>query len=151
MNRTIRQRGDTIIEVLLAMAVIGLVMGAAFGIANRSVNIGRSAQERTEALKIAESQLEKLKAKTPAVITPAPVNFCIDNAGALVDASNPSCISQNGQGGAGLYTINISKPDIAVSGSPYTITISWDRLGASQASVADRRDTVNLYYKLGAL
>lgn len=55
------QRGDTIVEVMLAMAVIGMVLGVAYGIANRSVTIGRSAQERSEALKIAESQLELIK------------------------------------------------------------------------------------------
>ena len=55
------QRGDTIVEVLLAMAVVGLVLGVAYGITNRSVAIGRSAQERSEALKLAETQLELLK------------------------------------------------------------------------------------------
>lgn len=59
--RTYKQRGDTIIEVMLAMAVIGMVLGVAYGIANRSVAIGRSAQERSEALKFAESQVELIK------------------------------------------------------------------------------------------
>jgi type II secretory pathway pseudopilin PulG len=55
------QRGDTIIEVLLAMAVLGMVLGTSFGIVNRSLATGRDAQERSEASKLAESQLEKLK------------------------------------------------------------------------------------------
>jgi prepilin-type N-terminal cleavage/methylation domain-containing protein len=49
------QAGDTIIEVMLAMSIIGIVLGAAFGIANRSVSVGQDAQERTEALKLAET------------------------------------------------------------------------------------------------
>lgn len=61
MRKYFKQRGDTIVEVLLAMAVIGMVLGVAYGIANRSVAIGRSAQERSEALKFAESQLELIK------------------------------------------------------------------------------------------
>lgn len=56
-----QQRGDTIVEVLLAMAVVGMVLGVAFGIANRSVAVGRSAQERSEALKYAETQVELIK------------------------------------------------------------------------------------------
>ena len=61
INRMSRQRGDTIIEVLLAMTVIGMSLGISYGIANRATQTGRQAQERTEALKLAESQLELLK------------------------------------------------------------------------------------------
>lgn len=57
------QRGDTIIEVMLAIAVVGMVLGASYRIANRALQTGRLAQEQTEALKIAESQIEKLKYK----------------------------------------------------------------------------------------
>ena len=57
-------RGDTIVEVLLAMVVISLVLGASYGIANRSLAIGRAAHEQTEALKIAETQIELLKVET---------------------------------------------------------------------------------------
>lgn len=59
--RWAKQRGDTIVEVMLAMAVVGMVLGVAYGITNRSVQVGRSAQERSEALKIAETQIELLK------------------------------------------------------------------------------------------
>lgn len=57
-----RDRGDTLVEVLLAMSVIGLVLGASYAIANRSLATGRNAQEQTEAVKLAESQLEFLRA-----------------------------------------------------------------------------------------
>jgi type II secretory pathway pseudopilin PulG len=56
-----QERGDTIVEVLLAMAVLGMVLGTSFAIVNRSLATGRAAQERTEAQKLAEAQLEKLK------------------------------------------------------------------------------------------
>lgn len=62
MRNIVKQHGDTIVEVLLAMSVIGMVLGAAFGIANRSVAIGQNAQERTEALKHVETQIELLRA-----------------------------------------------------------------------------------------
>ena len=58
---SIKQRGDTIVEVMLALTVIGMALGVSYGIANRSLATGQLAQERTEALKLAESQLEILK------------------------------------------------------------------------------------------
>lgn len=55
-------RGDTIVEVLLALAVLGSVIVGAYSIATRSLNGVRVAQERSEATKIAEGQIESLKA-----------------------------------------------------------------------------------------
>src|SRR6056297_1097853 len=76
------QRGDTIIEVMLAMSVIALVLGSSYAIANRSTRIGREAQERTEALKEVETQVERLKTVAslngnPLVDFPTEGAFCI--------------------------------------------------------------------------
>jgi len=54
------QAGDTIIEVLLALAVTVTVLTGAYVVANRALKIGRLAQERTEATKIAQGQIEAI-------------------------------------------------------------------------------------------
>ncbi len=82
-----KQRGDTIVEVLIAMAVLGMVLGVAFGISNRSYVTGLNAQERTEALEIAESQIELLRiassSKDDSLLDmPTPRLFCINPNGA---------------------------------------------------------------------
>jgi len=56
------QVGDTIVEVLLAVGVVGLAVAGGYGIANRSLRQARQAQERGEAIKIAEGQVEAIKA-----------------------------------------------------------------------------------------
>jgi type II secretory pathway pseudopilin PulG len=56
-----RERGDTIIEVMICMAVAGAAISAAYSISSRSLNRVRQSQERTESLKLAEQQLERLK------------------------------------------------------------------------------------------
>ncbi len=87
-QRTKKLRGDTIIEVLLAMTVIGLVLGSSYAIANRSLRIGREAQERTEALKIVETQLERLRTLSGVQdngLVDITNDFCIDQSNALVD------------------------------------------------------------------
>lgn len=55
------QAGDTIIEVLIALAVLGSIITGGYAIATRSLNGVRIAQERGEALKIAETQAEIIK------------------------------------------------------------------------------------------
>lgn len=54
-------KGDTIIEVLVCLAILGFVMTLAYTISSRSLQTIRRAQERVEALKIAEGQIELLK------------------------------------------------------------------------------------------
>ena len=56
-----RQRGDTLVEVLIAIAVVSLILGGAYVTTNRSLYATRAAQERGNALKLAESQIEQLK------------------------------------------------------------------------------------------
>ena len=57
----LRETGDTIVEVLVAIAVISAVVGTAYAITNRSVQTNQTSQERGQATKEAEAQLETLK------------------------------------------------------------------------------------------
>lgn len=57
----LNQRGDTIVEVLIAIAVISTVLGIAYASMNRGLYRMRDAQERIEALKIIEGQIESLR------------------------------------------------------------------------------------------
>lgn len=59
--RLFGNRGDTIIEVMIALAVLGSIIAGGYAIATKSLNGVRVAQERSEALKIAEGQIETLK------------------------------------------------------------------------------------------
>lgn len=53
--------GDTIVEVMLALSVLGAVIVGGYSIATRSLNGVRVSQERSEALKIAEAQIEAVR------------------------------------------------------------------------------------------
>ena len=155
---TSKQAGDTIIEVLLAMSVIGMVLGVAFGIANRSVRIGQEAQERTEALKIAESQLEIFKNEYPlnqgiqSRYEDRP--FCLDNKDSIVkviESSDALCRGINGSGLPGLYNVSIIPPSSNTTTDPsraYEIKVSWQRLGGASNSIDN---TLSLYFKPGSI
>src|SRR5262245_14367511 len=82
MLTTARQRGDTIVEVLIAIAVAGVVLAGAYVTSNRSLAATRAAQERSNALKLAEAQMEKIK------------SLAISNPTALFAVSSAFCVSQ---------------------------------------------------------
>ncbi len=147
------QVGDTIIEVLLAMAVIGIVLASAFGLANQAVRTGRDAHERGEALKLAESQLELLKSYAKSgssnVATHGFLNFCVNmNSPAvgfeIVDASACTDLTPSGNSG-GLYAVDITKN--GASAISYTINITWDQINSKAADTGK----VTLYYRTGVL
>ncbi len=64
MRITLNSAGDTIVEVLIAMAVLGAVLTGGYAIATSSLNGVRVSQERNEALKVAETQAEALRVQT---------------------------------------------------------------------------------------
>ena len=58
-NRALHQKGDTIVEVLIAVVVVSVVLVGAYTISNASLRQIRMAQERGEAQKLAVGMLEK--------------------------------------------------------------------------------------------
>jgi type II secretory pathway pseudopilin PulG len=60
--RLAEQTGDTIVEVMVSIAVLTLVLVGAYITANRSLHSERDAQEHTQALTIAQGQIEDLHA-----------------------------------------------------------------------------------------
>ncbi len=92
-------RGDTIVEVLVALAVIGIILVSGYLLASASLRAERSSQEHSEALQVGESQIESIKSYLAANPT-ASLNtldntngsFCIHNSPTpntlFVDTSN---------------------------------------------------------------
>ena len=141
--RLMKQRGDTLVEVLLAMSVIGLILGSSYAIANRSLATGRNAQEQTEAVKLAESQLEFLKAyidEDPSGV-PAYSGFA-----GFRDASTAFCVIPDTNtlaegtdcaadvNGTTLYNLFLVYSEPTASGGPehFQSIVTWDRLNSTE-------------------
>lgn len=79
-------KGDTIVEVLIAITVASSVLGVSLSTMNRNLSITRDNQERTEASKYAQGQIEALKAIVDQGITPPAVgkSFCLSSNGTTV-------------------------------------------------------------------
>ena len=65
--RRLNQIGDTMIEVLISMAIVSTILGGAYVASNKSLLSIRDAQEHVDALKLADGQVELLKATPPAL------------------------------------------------------------------------------------
>ncbi len=123
--KRLHDRGDTIVEVLLAIAVVSAVLGAAFASSNQSLTGTRQAQERGEATKFVESQLERLKAAASdsASLVFSQTSFCLDDDLMLHGLGEAACH----QGQDGRYAVAIAR-----SGQTYTATAEWERIGGGE-------------------
>jgi len=142
-----RQQGDTIVEVLIAIAVISLVLGGAYASGRRSFAGNQQAGERLEAAKFVEQQAERLKAKAKTedakhpvkgIFLPSPIDaFCLD--ANLDRRTDMTC----DVGTDGRYHLEIKRGEDFPVGNPYIFTISteWDSLGSG-------KDKVSIVYRV---
>lgn len=153
-------KGDTIIEVLISIAVISAVISGTFTILNRSVIQGRQAQERVEATKLASQQIERIKSIAPTyndATTPTALNalssnnYCIATDRKIYTLSSGSIAPLANNDDFTKYNANCVMSSryhvgVVVTGtSPdynLAITVRWNTLGAS-----DRSET-KLNYKI---
>lgn len=93
--KRLTNRGDTIVEVLLAIVVVSGTLGTAFATMDRGVQGTRASQERAEALKHVESQVELLKAagEQNASIHGLGKSFCLSIAGSFINISDSLALS----------------------------------------------------------
>lgn len=135
---SLREKGDTLIEVLIALTVVATMIGAAYATSSRNLRGNRRAQERGEALKIAEGQLEKLKGLVASGSTDAYTTtamFCLSPTGSLQSVSAANCTTTNG--GASYYT-TIERQ----TNDNFAIVVVWDRVGGSGS------DVINMNYRV---
>ena len=133
------QRGDTIIEVLFAMAIIGIVLAAAYGIASKNLQTSQFAKERTQATLLAESQIEQIQALSKA--PPAGIGaFCVDvthEDNYLLSAFNVDG-SENEECVNGFFGTSVTRDD-----NIYTVVVSWIPPGGSEDNPAN----VTMHYR----
>ena len=60
-NRRLLRRGDTIVEVLIAVAIVSSVLAGAFTVTQKSTQAVRDGQERSEVLHILQGQVEMVR------------------------------------------------------------------------------------------
>ncbi len=134
-----RQSGDTIIEVLLSIAILGIVMAGAYGLANRNLNSGQSAEKRNQALASAQGQIQFIidAQNNGAASIDRYKNFtgdfCILPNGDPKAKDSAECKAYNGQP----YSLIVH-----YTSSLFTVTANWTTQNAANP------EKLTLYYKL---
>ncbi len=59
--KRLNERGDTLVEVTIALAILALVLSSAFAAANRAFLLGQDAKERSQLVGDAQQQAEALQ------------------------------------------------------------------------------------------
>ena len=141
------QIGDTIVEVLIAIAIISSVLSTAYAIMNSSVRSNQDSQEQASALKVGESQLELLKGWLLLGNTlPAGVNsFCMKSVGSVsvepISATVPStnnalypvaCRNADDDAPERFMTAVVREP----ASGRYTVYIDWDGAKGQRRSLS---------------
>lgn len=155
-----RQSGDTIVEVIIVLAVLGLAIGISYATANRSLQATRQAEENTQATEILQGQLESLRSyagindsANSHYVYQASNAFCIDSTGNVVKSTMLSNldvasathtdIPTNYPGGChvnNLYDIAIGYDESQTE--TFTARVTWDDV------TGVGKDTVTLVYRL---
>jgi type II secretory pathway pseudopilin PulG len=152
MQRFVRafkqQRGDTIVEVLVSITVVSLILGSAFVTTNKSLQATRTSQERSNALKLAESQVEQLKgavanpATAPTVFGAAGAFCMYTTAGAISVLTTPNANCTVGTGGAPTTVEPKFNLSITRSGNDFTIKNTWNNLNGKSV------DQITIKYRV---
>lgn len=154
-----KQTGNTIIEVMIALSIIGIILAGAYATSTRSLRITRQSEERTQSVQIAKNQLEVIKAMASSATSEAGSEkiwdetrpFCINS-----ELATPSPIYQFGsanplpllesadlrttdEGGfyprecvqKGLFYVH----SIFDGSDRFTVTVRWNRLGGGSDEV----------------
>ncbi len=150
--------GDTIVEVLIAMAVASTVLALSFTTMSRNLYNLQDAQERSTATKLVQGQIEAVRnlyvaSNSTFTALAANTNFCVYNNGQSIqtgfqnNAPNGLSLSSDdwnnypancAQGPGSFYHVGVSTSDKSL----YKFYVRWDQIGANT------RDQVMMVYKV---
>lgn len=138
------QRGDTIVEVLIAIAVVSLVLVTAYATSTRNINTLEDTQEHSEALQLAQTQIEYLHDATQAARGTASSGGCFDNAGAPMPSGSSNCkvdASDTPTGAQPQFQIVLTSTPTSAGLNIYQVQVTWQSLLGGQTN------NVTLYYQ----
>jgi type II secretory pathway pseudopilin PulG len=140
--RKLRQGGDTIVEVLFALIVIGIVLTGGYSVVTHSILDEQDAQEHSYALGLVQSQIEQLRAYVlynptgPLLFTGA--TGCMSSSAPVTGSS--SCTKPLNSTENYLVSIKLNTGD-----NVYNVTATWPSLILNSGS---NKDSITVPYRI---
>ena len=139
LARRLNQQGDTIVEVLIAIAIVSFILVAAYVTANKNTLINQDTQERGQAMQLVTTQLEFLHNKSVGTnncfdVNGNPVGTAADNTPCMVNADGTKDVSH-------------AQPEFTLAithgvGTKYKVKITWASLLTDHTN-----DNITMYYQ----
>jgi prepilin-type N-terminal cleavage/methylation domain-containing protein len=145
----LKQRGDTIVEVMIVLAILGLAISISYATASRSLKNTRQAQENAEATELVRGQIEALRTVAcnttdPDCDRPALINsnatFCLE-----LDGDTYTPVEDTGTAchhGALDYHVTVRQTNPDTPTSAYIVSAEWPSIQG------EGNDTVTITYRL---
>jgi type II secretory pathway pseudopilin PulG len=139
--------GDTIVEVMVVLAILAMALSVSYATANRSLLDIRQAQENEQATELLQGQVEELRTLTAPsspvnIFTPG--SYCLSTSAPYTKLGSCgfSYAGQPAPAVSALYTIKTTYTPINASGGTFTIIATWPDI-EGQGS-----DSIQLVYRL---
>ena len=129
------ERGDTLVEVLIAMAIISLVLVGAFVTSNRNTATLQATQEREQAQRVVEAQVELLRSHGSVTS-----GGCFDPVTGSETSGTGCNINSATTNSCATYKLSITGPNSGV----YTVMAQWTSLNSD----TNFDSNVTMYYRL---
>lgn len=145
VGKRLNSVGDTIVEVMIVLAVLGLSVGIAYATANRSLLNARQAQESSEGSSLAQHQIELLRAwaDIPSSNTSQYIYqtdpFCIKGNAIVNIVTSPPNTCSSIPGYNARYNVSITR-DAATD--TFTVRVTWDDI------LGQGTDSATLIYRV---
>ena len=131
--KKLTSRGDTIVEVLIVLAILGLSFAISTATASRGISQSRNAQEHSEALGVLNTQVSYLRNAVQQQInlSALPSAFCFDYSTGnpqvtpIATPNNYASYPAACKNGT-LYTVRISLVGTSPDDGYYDIRVNWD-------------------------
>lgn len=145
LRTSYKEKGETIIEVLITLAILGVVLGLSYASAARSLKASQTAQERTEAQYIGVSLIETMKIlaqRDSANVFPVSTrNLCFKTSLADIQAQtppityDPTSLQFAEYCTQGMYTKYVTITPLPATPQgllqyEYAATVEWDSLAS---------------------
>lgn len=152
-------RGDTIVEVMIAIVVAGSALAIAYQLSNASLRTSTQSSQRSQALSFSTGQIERMKydynqnpdgfVSTFENTTSGQNNFCVDKTPDDTGWLSKLYVNQNACGSAGtdngfegsIFSVNDTYDQ---STDTFIITVTWPNINGH----GNGTDTQSLYYRI---